>query len=440
MSTVDSRLRGAPLRALWAFTAALGLACGSSEADDGTGMCATYNCNPTSPTSPTNDPTNDPTGPDPTDSGGGETTGPVGPPMCTDCAADQVCVQGSCTDVPSMCPCPVETYCNLAENKCVIGCTSDAECDEGRICDAAKRECFYGCRDDAGCYDGQICEDLSCIAGCRDDDGCDTPGHICDAMMCRPGCYTDDDCPLEQLCDTDKKECYAGCNGIENCGEGKICKSGVCQVGCLDNSWCPQGEICKADQCTPGCADSSECGAGKACLDGKCVDGCKVDDECAFGQVCINTKCTPGCGHPGDAESEGDLDRCPVGQACLASGCTNGQNCAKFECSDSCDGECRSTVNEPYTCYGDVPGVQGKCMQTCQGDAQCGFDQYCAPHNDPPNDPNNQISLCRSKCSSDADCVDASYAGWPFDCFCWFDQCVIDLMGFPAMCSYDAPE
>jgi hypothetical protein len=227
MNPVNSRR--ALQRALLGLTAALAVACGSSDADDegSATLCTTLLCNMTNVASsnpsgnPTGDPSGDPTG-DPTDSGG--TTGPDMLPTCSDCAADQVCIQGACTDVPSMCPCPVETYCNLAENKCVIGCTSDDECDIGRICDPVKRECFEGC---------------------RDDDGCPLAGHICDAMTCRPGCYTDDECPLEQLCDTEARACYSGCNGIENCGPGKICKAGVCQVGCLDKSWCGAGEICK---------------------------------------------------------------------------------------------------------------------------------------------------------------------------------------------------
>lgn len=424
MRLVDNRLRGA--LALWFLTVAPA-ACGSSGSDDGTATnaCASVNCNPT----------NDPTNPEPTGSAG-ETTGPAGPPMCTNCAADQVCVQGECTDVPDMCPCPLETYCNLAENKCVIGCTSDAECDEGRICDAEKRECFVGCREDGDCGKGQICEGLSCVAGCRDDAGC-AAGEICDAQMCRPGCYADDDCPLEQLCDTEGKVCYNGCNGLENCGPGKICKAGVCQVGCLDNSWCEQGEICKADLCVPGCAGSDECGAGKACLDGKCVDGCKVDSECSLGQVCVGTKCVPGCGPPGGSLGDADLDRCPFGKSCLAIGCTNGANCTKFECSDLCDGECRSSADAPYICYGDAPGEQGNCMLECSYDGDCAADEYCAYHAVPSNP---DITLCRSSCDSDADCVDAAVTDFPFPCECWMGQCTLDLGGFPTLCTYNTPE
>lgn len=414
MNTVNSRR--ALQRASLGLSAALALACGSSESDDGSAtLCTTQLCNMTNVGSgnPSGDPSGDPTG-DPTDSGG--TTGPDMLPTCSDCAADQVCVQGVCTDVPSMCPCPVETYCNLAENKCVIGCTNDDECDIGRICDPVERECFEGC---------------------RDDDGCPLAGHICDAMTCRPGCYTDDECPLEQLCDTEARACYSGCNGLENCGPGKICKAGVCQVGCLDKSWCGAGEICKNDQCVAGCDSSAECGPGLACIDNKCVAGCKVDDECQLGQVCIDSKCAAGCGHPGESEADAQLDRCPLGQSCLPVGCTDGANCSKFECSESCTGACNSSANEPYDCFGDSPGVPGKCKIECSYDGDCAGGEYCAYHTDPPNP---DVQLCHSKCVTNADCADASAMGFPFACECWMGMCTLDLMGFPTLCSYTKPE
>src|SRR3954469_22077241 len=64
----------------------------------------------------------------PTDAG---TDHPVA--MCTGCLPTQVCLSGSCVDVPSSCPCPKETYCDLAKGSCVVGCTGDDQCDTGRI-------------------------------------------------------------------------------------------------------------------------------------------------------------------------------------------------------------------------------------------------------------------------------------------------------------------
>src|SRR5690348_4060041 len=47
---------------------------------------------------------------------------------CGPCAANQVCSNGACVDLPSTCPCPKESYCDLATGHCVIGCTGDDGC------------------------------------------------------------------------------------------------------------------------------------------------------------------------------------------------------------------------------------------------------------------------------------------------------------------------
>lgn len=44
---------------------------------------------------------------------------------------------------------------------------------------------------------------------------------------CRAGCRDDDACPIEQLCEPAGLVCKPGCDGIENCGPGKLCKAGL---------------------------------------------------------------------------------------------------------------------------------------------------------------------------------------------------------------------
>lgn len=427
-------------RIVWMVAAAVSLACGSGDTNSScpAGLCLTADDDPS------NDPSNDPsqpTGPGETATGEpGETGATSGdPPACSDCGADQVCIQHACVDVPTMCPCPVETYCDLAESTCVIGCTKDAECDEGRICDANTRTCFDGCRDDAGCpTPGDICDAMTCRPGCHVDADCATPGDICDATTCRPGCYEDEDCPLESLCDTVAKECYSGCNDVDDCGDGKICKAGQCQVGCLDISWCEAGEVCKNDVCVAGCVDSDDCGDGEACLDNKCVSGCKVDDECPLGQYCYNAKCTPGCAAPGGDKADAKTERCPIGKACTAEGCTDDANCSAFKCSDACEDECHSSADKKYVCYGTAE--ESYCMLSCMVDFECAADEHCTVHLDPPYS-DNEISLCHTKCSKDSECADAYLFGSPDNCVC-DDQgfCSVTVVFDVYSCQLNAPE
>lgn len=417
MSPVVSFLRVPAQRALWSLAAALVVACGSPGGDEGTSnACVTPQCLTAGGSGPSTSGDPDPTG----TSGDGGSDSDTGPLMCSGCGADQVCVQGVCMDIPDMCPCPLETYCNLSMNKCVVGCTKDAECDKGRICDDVKRECFDGCREDADC---------------------EGAGEICDAMTCRLGCYADADCPLEQLCDEGAKSCYDGCESLANCGPGKICKAGTCQVGCLDSSWCGVGEICKNDQCVVGCATSDECGAGKACLDNKCVDGCKESAECPVGQYCADTKCVAGCGAPGGSKADADDLRCPIGKACFATGCDGGgNNCAKFDCSDACDDSCHATANEPYVCYANAADTVAYCMLECNSDFDCSAGQVCAPHAYPADNPNNEIMLCRDPCSTNAQCANMYFMGFPLNCTCYQGLCVNLFMNFPLYCQYATPE
>src|SRR5262245_21614681 len=50
---------------------------------------------------------------------GGQGQGGTGPAVCSGCSSNQLCVNGTCMNLPSQCPCPVESYCDLASNKCV---------------------------------------------------------------------------------------------------------------------------------------------------------------------------------------------------------------------------------------------------------------------------------------------------------------------------------
>ena len=457
---------------LLGFTALVAPACGSSgENSDAATECGSYGQCTISSTGISTAATTATTATTVTSTGTES-----GPATCEACGAAQVCIGGECTDVPDSCPCPVETYCDLIMNKCVIGCTKDEECDVGRICDPVARVCFAGCREDVDCGAGQICEGLTCIEGCRKDEecganeicdgltcqiGCNTtsdcprgqicdgmvcrdgcvsdgectaPGQICDdtAKVCRAGCRTDEACPLEKLCDTqpDAYVCVPGCDGIDKCGPGKICKAGQCTVGCLDNSWCSQGEICKQDICTIGCVNNSDCGPGEICDPDVCVTGCASHDGCDIEEYCFEKKCVPGCGPPGGTKDDGLTSRCPPGKACSPSNCEDGQNCDSYGCSTYCNGwECASGPGESYTCYGANPYKY--CMMECATDADCPPGKLCMMHADPPESYNYEnIGLCRTPCAGGSGCANM----W----FNWMGaSCTCQMQGsFAGKCTY----
>ncbi len=71
--------------------------------------------------------------------GGG---GGGGDGSCTPaCAEGSVCTNGTCTVLPSMCPCPTGSYCDLSTNSCKVGCTDASQCPAGATCDTSTRTC-----------------------------------------------------------------------------------------------------------------------------------------------------------------------------------------------------------------------------------------------------------------------------------------------------------
>jgi hypothetical protein len=162
-----------------------------------------------------------------------DTDEPPSTPTCDACTPNQVCVLGVCEDLPASCPCPAETYCNLADNTCVVGCIADTDCATGRICFSEQRQCRDGCRADTDCGQGRICDDVNlvCRAGCRADAAC-SAGQICEATRCESGCRQDAECGAGHICE--ELQCRVGCrnndgcNGVLVCDDTrKICRSSV---------------------------------------------------------------------------------------------------------------------------------------------------------------------------------------------------------------------
>jgi hypothetical protein len=194
--------------------------------------------------------------------------------------------------LPSQCPCPMESYCDLSTNHCVAGCTTDDQCNAGRICNT-QRQCVAGCRMDTQCATGQICAaaTLTCVAGCRVDTDCTGSLHDCDTTTntCVPGCATDADCPLQQSCDTTQHTCVAGCQLPKTgdplappvrCPVGMACVRDTdlnfgCSVNCYSAS---TGDVaCHSDStATYACSDISN----------KCRRTCTTTADCPSGQAC----------------------------------------------------------------------------------------------------------------------------------------------------------
>lgn len=245
------------------------------------------------------------------------------PRACDACAPGQACSGGACFEPPSECPCPAETYCDLAMGRCVLGCTSDAECDPARprLCDVAGRRCVDGCRSDAACGAGRICDAMVCRAGCRSTADCGA-GQICDATTCRTGCEADTDCAgAGEVCDAGSRTCRAGCRSSADCPVGERCGTGeVCMAGCDATSRCPPGLECVsgACACTPGL---TRC--GDACVDtgtsrehcGGCSNACTGTLAACEGGVCNEMR--PETGFWSACTVRED---CPADQLCLTFG------------------------------------------------------------------------------------------------------------------------
>ena len=164
------------------------------------------------------------------------------PTQCSACREDQTCDNGKCVDVPDMCPCPIESYCDLGTNTCKVGCFDDEGCSTGRICEGDR--CQDGCRVDDACGVGQICEELQCRTGCREHEACGT-GEICDGqtLSCREGCLYHSDCPLAQICG-EGQVCVPGCTADEFLPHGHDLRRGRALSCGMPHGW---GLRCKRD-------------------------------------------------------------------------------------------------------------------------------------------------------------------------------------------------
>jgi hypothetical protein len=207
-------------------------------------------------------------------------TGGVQPKSCVPpCGNGEVCADGVCTPLPAQCPCPLESYCDLAANTCVAGCIGDEHCSPGEFCDVDVRQCKLGCRNAGECGDdANPCTSVSCDKGTclyppvAGDMACADDGNPCTGDVCSGGVCTHPAGNEGQTCDTGNP-----------CASSK-CQSGSCVTTPLDGQSCmSDGNACTQDVCQGGACthpaepDAQACGTGSAphlldqCAGGSCT-------------------------------------------------------------------------------------------------------------------------------------------------------------------------
>jgi hypothetical protein len=73
--------------------------------------------------------------------------------------------------LPATCPCPLDSYCDLASNTCKPGCSSNDNCPAKQRCDVPSRTCVKGCETANDCtIDPKAttvsCKDRQCVQTC----------------------------------------------------------------------------------------------------------------------------------------------------------------------------------------------------------------------------------------------------------------------------------
>jgi hypothetical protein len=235
----------------------------------------------------------------------------AGTPSCVPaCGPKQICVAGSCKDLPSQCPCPIESYCDLTTNQCVPGCMSDADCQQGRYCDAA-RTCRDGCRV-GSCPANEVCSLSTRICEC-------TSGyHRCAGSCVKEGIAS---CgPACEVCPTDPF------------GTASCAASG-CQLACKNGYKMCAGS-CAA--CPTDKASSFAC-SGKSCVAAQCSTGhhvcsgsCVLEDVKSCGASCAACKdATQGACSSGACYGVVDFGYYPSATTCAARCASQGKSCGE---------------------------------------------------------------------------------------------------------------
>ena len=366
-------------------------------------------------------------------------------PACTedsDCAADEVCTDGTCEGASTECEGP-----NPSETCLSTGCADGLEClvdedascipsacsceEDGWVCTADCGQPFTcqepgsgGCDEpdpsvtclETGCPEGLEClpsDDGSCVpSNCSCSDGiwgctadCGQP-YACQ----EPGANT---CPDQPPIGDD-----AACNPGTACDYGQECCCGECYAStscfCTDSGeWaCAATDACFIDTCEGrDCDTDSDCeGGGEAlsCVEGTCQElnptGCDTPDP---SETCLDTGCADG------------LECLPsLLGVCVPSSCFCDEETGSWACTDDCGAHYACQEPQPASCP-DVEPIGSD--EACEPGTMCDYGQECCCGACSPSiscscDESGQwgcyateacnIFSCEGRaCDSDADCV-----------------------------------
>ncbi len=270
---------------------------------------------------------------------------------------------------------------NCTDGGCIIACTSDPDCDDGKICTGVEAfngidKCMNPGDDDAYCEnpplpDTYIPPNTDGIWGTEDD--CDRMTRTCPiAGDCTQNCQGVGD---TWMCDgPPDTECINPCDGFGNCD---VCTPPACaqeDCGCNDDTYCVAkfgpGYKCKLSthQCT-----LDECDSVFDCTDPK--------TDCQYWT----------CDRPLDPDSECILNNHP--DTYIPPGNTCGED------ERSCPGECKDIKFE----YRDPVGATVKCARECDGSGGC------KPSCTPPDCSYTSIEECLYGCKNTINCWQGYY-------------------------------
>jgi hypothetical protein len=221
------------------------------------------------------------------------------------------------------------------------------------------------------------------------------------------------------------------------CGEGKVCKNGVCQketvedcTGKPDGTPCGEGKVCKngvcqketVEDCT-GKPDGTPCGEGKVCKNGVCQkeivedctgkpDGipCEDKDPCTYNEKCNGKgecvgrsySCMPQPPCEADSVCDGE-GGCKVTYKPSTELCDDGDPCTYGEHCSGSSNECVEGIS--YSCEPQPPC---EATSSCDGKGGCTVTYKSEEEPCDDGDPNTYPDHCSGTSN---ECV-----GEPFSC------------------------